>query len=165
MLFGSPFELFQSHFGCVAHPKDPGPLAVSRISAQFFLLNSFLSSNLGRLGLFFFLPFVSWALKPAPSWILGFKSFRPTILCFCELNPFSIFYFPWSWPKVLFLWALCYDFLNLNKTQLYIIFKNIEFLYNYFYIVSGSSFKILELMMSLIAKWGSLLLRNTSNTF
>ena len=44
--FYSLFELSQSHFGCAAHPRDPRPLAVSGIPAQFFLLNSFGPLNL-----------------------------------------------------------------------------------------------------------------------
>ena len=39
---------------------------------------------------FFFLDYPKWLLKFAPSWILDFKSFGPTILLFCELNPFLI---------------------------------------------------------------------------
>ena len=41
-------------------------------------------------GPFSFFPLFHGLLKPTPSWILGFKSFRPTILFFCELNPFFL---------------------------------------------------------------------------
>ena len=43
-----------------------------------------------RARLFSFFPLFHRLLKPTPLWILGFKSFRPTILFFCELNPFLI---------------------------------------------------------------------------
>ena len=43
-----------------------------------------------RVGPFSFFPLFHGLLKPTPLWILGFKSFRPTILFFCELNPFLI---------------------------------------------------------------------------
>ena len=39
---------------------------------------------------FYFFPLFHGLLKPALSWILGFKSFGPTILFFRELNPFLI---------------------------------------------------------------------------
>ena len=42
-----------------------------------------------RAGPFSFFPLFHGLLKPAPLWILGFKSFRPTILFFCELNLFN----------------------------------------------------------------------------
>ena len=90
------------------------------IPAQFFPLGSLWSSDLGKLGLFF-LPFVSWALRPFLSWILGIKSFGLTILFPCgELNPFIITFHGVD-PLCYFFEPWCYEFLYLNNHLLFIV--------------------------------------------
>lgn len=75
VFLGGLFELCQSHPSYAARPKDPEPLAVSSILAQLFPSNFLWFSDLDKLGIFSFLPFVSWALRPVLLWVLGFKSF------------------------------------------------------------------------------------------
>ena len=66
VLFGSPLELSQSHFGCAARPRDLGP-------------NSFYWTLFGPLILaswaLFFLPSISWALKTYPFMDFGLQIF------------------------------------------------------------------------------------------
>ena len=117
--FGTPFGLSQSNLSYAACPEDPELLATSRDPS--LVLNSLWSSKLGRLGLFF-LPFVSWALRPILSWILGSESFGLTILFPCGgLNPFIIT-FHGVGPSCYFFGPWCYDFLDLNTRLLLIMF-------------------------------------------
>ena len=89
---GTLLELSQSHFNCVACLEDPKPLVASGDldpihSTGLFLFYPLILASWA----FFFLPFVSWALRPIPSWILGFKSFGLAILFPCGgLNLFNI---------------------------------------------------------------------------
>ena len=95
MFLGTLFELSKSYPNFVALPEDLellaasgylGPILTIGLSFDFSILAGWAS---------FFLPFVSWARRPIPSWVLGlnlFNGFRPTILfsC-CELKPFITF--------------------------------------------------------------------------
>ena len=115
MFRGTPLELSQSHFNCDARLKDPEPLAASgdlgpvRSTGLFLFYPLILAS-----WTFFFLSFVSWALRPVPSWIFGFKSSGLAILCPCGgLNLFNIT-FHGIGPLCCFFGPWCYDFLDLN---------------------------------------------------
>ena len=117
MFHGTPFELSPSHFNCATRPEDPKPLAASGdlglvLSTRLFFYPLILAG-----WAFLFLPFVSWALRPVPSWILGLKSFGLTILFPCsELNLFIITFHEVG-PLYYFFRPWCYDFLDLNKDK------------------------------------------------
>ena len=105
---GTPLELSQSHFNCVAHPEDSNLWRSLGIPAQSVPLGSFSLFYPSILAgwAFFFLPFVLWVLRPISSWILGFKSFELAILFPCDgLNLFNII-FHGIGPSCCFLWAL-----------------------------------------------------------
>ena len=75
VFLGTLFELSQSYPSCVARPEDPKLLAASGYPGPILPTGLSLIFWSWQVGLFSFLPSISWALRPVLSWVLGFKSF------------------------------------------------------------------------------------------
>ena len=95
--------------------RAPGTLWASRVSSFQWIL-SFHPLILAGWA-FFFLPFVSWVLKPVPSWILGFKSFGLAILFFFFLvvGPTFLILLSMKLAHCAIFGPWHYDFLGLNR--------------------------------------------------